>query len=70
MQDYQTRSKIHPKQTVRVKVKNPQTKEYDQEAEGRVKSVLTKSETHYRGIKVMLEDGTVGRVVEIVKKIK
>ena len=32
---------------------------------GVVKRILTKSATHPHGIKVMLEDGTVGRVKEI-----
>ena len=33
--------------------------------EGIVKRILTKSPNHPHGIKVMLEDGTVGRVKEI-----
>lgn len=33
---------------------------------GLVKRILTKSPTHPHGIKVMLEDGIVGRVKEIV----
>ena len=33
--------------------------------EGIVKKLLTKSEIHHRGIKVMLENGIVGRVKEI-----
>lgn len=33
--------------------------------EGIVKRILTKSSNHPHGIKVMLEDGTVGRVKEI-----
>lgn len=33
--------------------------------EGIVKKLLTNSEVHPRGIKVMLEDGIVGRVQEI-----
>lgn len=33
--------------------------------EGVVKRILTKSPNHPHGIKVMLEDGTVGRVKEI-----
>lgn len=32
---------------------------------GIVKKILTKSPSHPHGIKVMLEDGTVGRVKEI-----
>lgn len=34
--------------------------------EGVVKRILTKSANHPHGIKVMLEDGTVGRVKEIL----
>jgi uncharacterized repeat protein (TIGR03833 family) len=33
--------------------------------EGIVKRILTNSQNHHRGIKVMLEDNTVGRVQEI-----
>ena len=33
--------------------------------EGYVKRILTKSENHHRGIKVMLHTGVVGRVQEI-----
>lgn len=33
--------------------------------EGIVKKLLTNSEVHHRGIKVMLENGIVGRVKEI-----
>lgn len=34
--------------------------------EGIVKTILTNSNVHHRGIKVMLEDGSVGRVQEII----
>ncbi len=34
--------------------------------EGRVKRLLTKAPKHHHGIKVELEDGTVGRVKEIL----
>lgn len=34
--------------------------------EGIVKRILTKSSTHPHGIKVMLEDGIVGRVKEVI----
>lgn len=34
--------------------------------EGVVSKLLTKSPNHHHGIKVMLEDGTVGRVKEIL----
>jgi len=35
--------------------------------EGIVKRILTNSQNHHRGIKVMLEDNVVGRVQKIVK---
>jgi uncharacterized repeat protein (TIGR03833 family) len=35
--------------------------------EGIVKDILTKSQTHTRGIKVRLESGEIGRVKEIVE---
>jgi uncharacterized repeat protein (TIGR03833 family) len=35
--------------------------------EGHVKRILTNSKHHPHGIKVMLEDGTVGRVKDILK---
>jgi|Laugresu1bdmlbsd_1035121.scaffolds.fasta_scaffold200278_1 uncharacterized repeat protein (TIGR03833 family) len=34
---------------------------------GKVKRVLTKKKNHTRGHKVMLEDGTVGRMISILK---
>lgn len=37
--------------------------------EGTVGKILTKSSHHPHGIKVMLTDGTVGRVKEILKEI-
>ncbi|MFK7921967.1 MAG: YwbE family protein [Bacteroidia bacterium] len=36
--------------------------------EGIVKRILTKSPQHPHGIKVMLDDGTVGRVKEIIEE--
>lgn len=36
--------------------------------DGIVSKILTKSKSHPHGIKVMLEDGTVGRVKEVLKK--
>jgi uncharacterized repeat protein (TIGR03833 family) len=35
--------------------------------EGEIKKILTNSEFHPRGIKVMLQDGSVGRVMEILE---
>lgn len=34
--------------------------------EGIVKRILTNSPNHHRGIKVMLEDGVVGRVQQVI----
>ena len=36
--------------------------------EGIVKRILTSSQKHHRGIKVMLDDGQVGRVQEILEE--
>lgn len=36
--------------------------------EGIVKRILTSAPKHHRGIKVMLDDGQVGRVHEVVEK--
>ena len=36
--------------------------------EGVVSKILTNSKNHPHGIKVMLEDGTVGRVKEVISK--
>lgn len=38
-----------------------------EETEGMVKRILTKSPHHPHGIKVMLEDGTVGRVKKVLE---
>tara|TARA_Y100000593_G_C4178756_1_gene270917 strand:+ start:398 stop:595 length:198 start_codon:yes stop_codon:yes gene_type:complete len=45
-------------------------KPYDQDVKvnGIVQRVLTKKKVHTRGHKVMLRDGTVGRLVKILKK--
>lgn len=39
----------------------------DEETEGMVKRILTKSPHHPHGIKVMLDDGTVGRVKKVLE---
>lgn len=36
--------------------------------EGEIKRILTKSPAHPHGIKVMLDDGQVGRVQEIIEE--
>ena len=58
------RSAIKLGMTVRVVQKQHQRT--GQLTTGVVARILTKSPTHPHGIKVMLEDGTVGRVKEIV----
>lgn len=51
----------------RVRVVQKQDQKSGRLTEGVVKKILTKSPTHPHGIKVMLEDGAVGRVKEIIK---
>jgi uncharacterized repeat protein (TIGR03833 family) len=62
--DGRTRSEIRPGMKVRVVEK--QNQRTGQLTEGIVQRLLTKSPTHPHGIKVMLENGVVGRVKEIV----
>lgn len=66
MLDHQIRDKIHPKQRVRVAVKKDGVYSPNLH-EGIVQDILTNTGQHYRGIKVRLTDGTVGRVQEIIK---
>ena len=66
MLDHQIRDKIHPKQHVKIAVKVNGVYSSDLH-EGIVQDILTNSSQHYRGIKVRLIDGTVGRVQEIIK---
>jgi uncharacterized repeat protein (TIGR03833 family) len=65
MTDGQTRSQIQPGMKVRVVQKQDQRT--GKLTEGIVQRILTNSPTHPHGIKVMLENGIVGRVKEIVK---
>ena len=60
----QTRSDIQPGMKVRVVEK--QNQRTGKLTEGIVQRLLTKSAFHPHGIKVMLENGIVGRVKEIV----
>ena len=62
--DGQTRSKIQPGMKVRVVEK--QNQRTGKLTEGIVQRILTNSPTHPHGIKVMLDNGIVGRVKEIV----
>ena len=50
----------------RVSIVEKQNQRSGELTEGIVKDVLTKSSNHPHGIKVRLEDGTVGRVKEIL----
>lgn len=51
-----------------VKVVEKQNQRNGTLTEGKVKRILTNSQNHPHGIKVMLEDGTVGRVKDIETK--
>lgn len=50
----------------RVRVVQKQDQSSGKLTEGQVMKILTNSSTHPHGIKVMLEDGLVGRVKEIL----
>ncbi len=58
------RSEIHP--GLRVKIVEKQNQRTGLLTEGVVRRILTSSSTHPHGIKVMLEDGKVGRVQAII----
>jgi uncharacterized repeat protein (TIGR03833 family) len=58
------RSEIRP--GLRVRIVEKQNQGSGTLSEGTVARILTKSPTHPHGIKVMLEDGRVGRVKTIV----
>lgn len=60
----QNRSEIKPGMKVRVVEK--QNQQTGKLTEGVVQRILTKSPNHPHGIKVMLENGIVGRVKEIL----
>ena len=58
------RSEIHP--GLRVQIVEKQNQRTGALSSGVVARILTKSPTHPHGIKVMLEDGKVGRVQAIL----
>ncbi|MDD2431639.1 MAG: YwbE family protein [Firmicutes bacterium] len=64
--DGRKRADLRPGLRVRVVQKQDQLS--GKLTEGIVLKILTNSSTHPHGIKVMLGDGTVGRVKEIVDK--
>lgn len=51
---------------IKVKVVQKQDQKSGKLTEGIVKKILTNSANHPHGIKVMLEDGIVGRVKEVI----
>ena len=53
MENYQIRSKVHPKQRVAVLLK--EDSENGNLTYGTVEEILTKTDTHYRGIKVRIK---------------
>jgi uncharacterized repeat protein (TIGR03833 family) len=52
---------------MKVRVVEKQNQRSGKLTQGVVKRVLTKSPNHPHGIKVMLDDGVVGRVKEIIQ---
>jgi len=63
--DGQIRANIRP--GLRVRVVEKQNQRTGKLTEGVVQKLLTKSPDHPHGIKVMLENGIVGRVKEILE---
>jgi len=62
--DGRSRANIRP--GLRVRIVEKQNQRTGQLTEGIVQRILTKSSDHPHGIKVMLENGIVGRVKEIL----
>ena len=62
----QNRSDIYPGLEVDIILKKDQRS--GKRTRGFVKDLLTSSTFHSRGIKVRLEDGQVGRVIEIIEE--
>jgi uncharacterized repeat protein (TIGR03833 family) len=62
----QNRSDVYPGLEVEIILKKDQRS--GKRTRGIVKDLLTSSAFHSRGIKVRLEDGQVGRVVEIIEE--
>ena len=65
MLDAKRRNDVQPGAIVKVVEK--QNQKTGQVTKGIVKKVLTSSAVHPHGIKVLLESGVVGRVIEIIK---
>ena len=62
----QNRSDIYPGLEVDIILKKDQRS--GKRTRGIVKDLLTSSSYHSRGIKVRLEDGQIGRVIEIIEE--
>jgi uncharacterized repeat protein (TIGR03833 family) len=62
----QNRSDIYPGLEVDIILKKDQRS--GKRTRGIVKNLLTSSAYHSRGIKVRLEDGQIGRVIEIIEE--
>ncbi|WP_207426451.1 YwbE family protein [Pedobacter sp. SYSU D00535] len=62
----QNRKDIYPGLEVEIILKKDQRS--GKRTRGIVKDLLTSSSFHSRGIKVRLEDGQIGRVIEIVEE--
>ena len=62
----QNRSDIHPGIVVDIILKKDQRS--GRRTRGIVKDLLTSASYHSRGIKVRLEDGQIGRVVEVIEE--
>ena len=63
-------SRAHIRPGLRVRIVEKQNQRSGKLTEGIVQRILTKSPDHPHGIKVMLENGIVGRVKEIVSEAK
>jgi len=61
----QNRAEIHPGTKVGIILKQDQRS--SKRTTGIVKDILTSAPYHSRGIKVRLDDGQVGRVIEIIE---
>lgn len=66
MEEHMYRSKVPPGTEVLIVLKKDQ--QTGILTHGFVQRILTNSRTHPRGIKVMLQDGQVGRVQKIIKQ--
>jgi uncharacterized repeat protein (TIGR03833 family) len=64
--DGRTRSNLSPGMVVDIILKKDQRT--GKRTRGIIKDLLTKSPTHPHGIKVRLENGQVGRVIEIIEE--